>query len=154
MAKLQILEYEPASEKPRVTFILPRQDADRLPLNVERLGRRRDLALKKAESMITFAEQSHRCRMQVVMDYFGEQSFETCGACDVCIDKKKVDNVASFDEYREKITDLLAQRAMTVDELEESANPRDRDLFVEVVRELVDRGVLKYDEFWVLRKVK
>lgn len=154
LLKLKKLDYEPASDKPRITFVLPRQDADRLPLDTERLRRRRDLALSKAESMIEFAEQSHRCRMQVVMDYFGEKSFETCGACDVCIDKKRIDNAGSLDQYRERVLYLITQRAMTVDELEEAANPKDRNLFVEVVRELVEEGVLKYDEFWVLRNVK
>ncbi len=154
LAKLQLLEYEPASDKPRITFLMPRQDADRLPLDTARLDRRRDLALKKAEAMIDFAEQDYRCRMQVVMDYFGESSFETCGTCDVCISKKKVDGASSFKEYREKINHLLGQRPMTVDELEEASNPHDRDLFVEVVRELVDQGTLAYDEFWVLRIIK
>lgn len=154
MAKLQLMEYAAASEKPRITFLLPRQDADTLPLNVKRLAERRDLALKKAESMIDFAEQDHRCRMQVVMDYFGETSFEACGACDVCIDKKKVDSAHSFKEYREKVLFLLTQRAMTVDELEDEAIPRDRDVFVEVVRDLVDQGLLAYDASWVLRIVK
>ncbi len=153
LANLQMLEYEPASEKPRITFLLPRQDADRLPLDVVRLSRRRDLAVNKAEAIINFAEQSHRCRMQVIMDYFGESSFATCGACDVCIDRKKVDSAASFKEYREKINYLLSQRPMTMDELEESANPHDRHLFVEVVREGVEQGRLAYDEFWVLRIV-
>ncbi len=154
MAKLQLMEYAAASEKPRITFLLPRQDADTLPLNVKRLAERRDLALKKAEAMIDFAEQDHRCRMQVVMDYFGETSFEACGACDVCIDKKKVDSAHSFKEYREKILFLLTQRPMTVDELEDEATPRDRDVFVEVVRDLVDQGLLAYDASWVLRIVK
>ena len=154
LTKMQLLEYEPASEKPRITFLLARQDAERLPLDVTRLNQRRDIAGKKAEAMIGFAEQTIRCRMQVIMDYFGEESFETCGSCDVCIEKKKVNSASSFKEYREKIHYLLSQRAMTVDELEETANPHDRDLFVEVVREMVDQGQLAYDEFWVLRRVK
>ncbi len=154
LANLQLMEYAAASEKPRVTFLLPRQDADTLPLNVKRLAERRDLALRKAEAMIDFAEQGHRCRMQVVMDYFGETSFEACGACDVCIDKKKVDSAHSFKEYREKILSLLKQRPMTVDELEDEATPHDRDMFVEVVRDLVDQGLLAYDASWVLRIVK
>lgn len=154
LAKLQLLEYEPTSEKPEITFLTPRQDADRMPLDVQRLAARRDLANKKAEAMIHFVEQQHRCRMQVVMDYFGEASFSECGACDVCIARKKEDGGLTFMEYREKIIHLLTQRPMTVDELEEQANPHDRDVFVEVVRDLVDQGFLAYDAYWVLRIVK
>ncbi len=153
LSKLQLLEYQPASDAPSVTFLLPRQDAERLPLNTTHLNSRRDLAVKKAEAMIHFAEQDHRCRMQVVMDYFGEESFQTCGACDVCIGRKKTDSAASFQDYREQILHLLGQRPMNVDELETAANPADRDLFVEVVRDLVDQGLIAYDAYWVLSKV-
>ncbi len=154
LASMQLLEYERASEKPEVTFLTPRQDADRMPLDVQRLSERRTLADRKAEAMIHFVEQHHRCRMQVVMDYFGEASFSTCGACDVCIEQKKVESGPAFTEYRDRIIHLLTQRPMTVDELEEQANPPDRDLFVEVVRDLVDQGALAYDAYWVLRIVR
>ncbi len=152
LSKLQILSYEPASEKPQITFVVPRQDAPRLILDQKRLGERRDLALKKMEAMIDYAEQSRRCRMQVVLDYFDEPSFETCGKCDVCMEKKKKDNKGSFLEYEQKVNQLLLQKPMTVDELEQRVDPRDHHLFIEVVRELVDQGLIKYDEFWVLRK--
>ena len=39
----------------------------------------------------------------------------------------------------------------TVDELETVVGPRDHHLFIEVVREMVDHGRIKYDEYWVLR---
>ena len=154
LTKLQLLDYEPAAEKPRITFVLPRQDADRLPLNLVRLESRRDLAMKKMESMIDFAEQSHRCRMQVILDYFGEAFYETCGRCDVCIQKKKVDNTTGLEEYEQKVKDLISQKPMTVDELESAIHPPDHDLFIEVVRELVDQGILAYDEYWILRKIR
>jgi ATP-dependent DNA helicase RecQ len=154
LSKLQLLEYVAASEKPEVTFLTPRQDAGRMPLDVKRLSARRELASKKAEAMIHFVEEQHRCRMQVVMDYFGEASFSECGACDVCIARKKESGGHALMEYREKIIHLLTQRPMTVDELEDQANPHDRDVFVEVVRDLVDQGVLAYDAYWVLRIVR
>lgn len=152
LSKLQLLEYDPASDSPRLTFLLPRQDSERLPLNSTHLNGRRDLAVKKAEAMINFAEQAHRCRMQVVMDYFGEASFQTCGTCDVCISRKKTDSAASFQDYKDQILYLLGQRPMNLDELETAANPADRDLFVEIVRDLVDQGLIAYDTYWVLSK--
>ncbi len=154
LSKLQMLAYEPASDKPQITFLISRQDADHLPLNHARLSARRDLAISKAEAMIHFAEQSLRCRMQIVLEYFDERSTENCGKCDVCIDKKKKENASSFRDYEQKVDSLLSQKPMTVDELEDAANPDDHDLFIEVVREMVDRGMIHYDDYWVLRKVQ
>jgi ATP-dependent DNA helicase RecQ len=153
LSKLQIIGYEPASEKPKVTFVVARQDAQRLTLNQARLTERRNLALAKSESMIDFVEQTRRCRMQVVLDYFDESSFETCGKCDVCMEKKKREDKGSFLEYEQRVNQLLLQKPMTVDELEQLVAPQDHHLFIEVVRELVDQGLIKYDEYWVLRKI-
>jgi len=40
---------------------------------------------------------------------------------------------------------------MTSEELEQKINPRDVELFVDVIRELVDEGRIEYDEVWKLR---
>jgi len=152
LSKLQILAYEPASEKPQITFVVARQDAHHLMVNQARLLERRHLAVSKSEAMIDFAEQTRRCRMQVILDYFDEPSFETCGKCDVCMEKKKKDDKGSFLEYEQQVNHLLSQKPMTVDELEQSVDPHDHHLFIEVVREMVDQGLIKYDEYWVLRK--
>ncbi len=152
LTQLHVLTYEPASEHPQITFLTARQDAGKLAVDTTRLALRRDLAITKMEAMINFAAQTHRCRMQVVLEYFDEHSFESCGKCDVCIEKKKSDNRTSFKDYEQQIHYLLTEKPMTVDELETAVNPSDHHLFVEVVRELVDDGKIVYDEYWVLRK--
>lgn len=155
LSNLQLLTYERASDKPQLTFLLPLQEASHLPLNLARLSERRDLAIKKMEAMINYAQQVHQCRMQVMLEYFDEQSYDQCGKCDVCIEKKKKDNASSFREYEKQVENLLSQKPMTVDELEVAVDPRDRHLFIEVVREMVDQGKIRYDAYWVLRlKIK
>ncbi len=154
LSKLQVLEYEPATDKPQVTFLIPRQDANNLPLNHARLTERRDLAVRKTEAMINFARQTVRCRMQVVLEYFDEISYDECGMCDVCMEKKKKDNHTSFKDYESRVMELLSLKPMTVDELAAAIGPRDHHLFIEVVREMVDQGVIMYDEYWVLRRDK
>jgi ATP-dependent DNA helicase RecQ len=149
--QLQVVNYQPASDSPTITFTLPRQDPDHLPVNVKKLAERRDLGLQKMRDMIAYVEQNHRCRTQVIQEYFDETTYTTCGICDVCIEKKKADNRAAFEDYEGQVLHLLRQKPMTVDELEESILPEERDLFLDVIRELVDRSVIAYDEFWVLQ---
>ena len=150
--RLQLLIYEPASSSPQIVFVLPRQDADRLPIDKKEMDRRRKLHFDKMEAMINYAEQNHRCRMQMVQGYFDELTYETCGSCDVCIAKKKKTSLSMLKDYEEQISYLLNQKAMPVDELETAVSPRDKELFIEVVRELVDAGTILYDEHWVLHK--
>ena len=154
LSKLQVVAYEPASDKPRITFTIQRQDSDHLPLNYIRLIERRDLAVNKAEAMIHFTEQTVRCRMQVVLEYFDEKSSAPCGKCDVCIARKKSESATSFNDYTLKVAELIAIKPMTVDELEDAANPEDHDLFIEVVRDMVESGKIRYDDYWVLRMIQ
>ncbi len=150
--ELQLMIYEPASDDPQIVFIIPRQDADRLPIDRKEFDSRRKLHLDKMDAMINYAEQSHRCRMQLIQEYFDEITYETCGVCDVCISKKKKDNSVTLKDYFEQINYLLGQRPMTIDELETAVAARDKELFIEAIRELVDAGTIYYDDVWVLRK--
>jgi len=151
---LQVLVYEPVNESPKITFVLPRQDADRLPIDRKEFDRRRELHLSKMEAMKSYVEQGHRCRMQVIQEYFDEVTYTTCGICDVCISKRKTENLTTLKDYEEQILYLLKQKPMTVEELETAVDPQEKELFVEVIREMVDDAKIAYDEFWVLRKLK
>lgn len=150
--ELQLLAYQPASDKPQITFILPRQDADYLPVDRERMERLRNLNLAKMDAMVNYVNQSHRCRMQVIQEYFDEVTYDTCGKCDVCLNKKKKENLAVFSDYHDQIIYLLRQKNMTVEELEQAVSPNDHELFIEVVREMVDSVEIGYDAFWVLSR--
>lgn len=148
---LQVLAYQPVMDSPQVTFILPRQDADRLPLNIERLKARKKLAEEKMDAMIDFVTATHRCRMQLILDYFDEQSWETCGKCDVCVANRKRENLLETSELQHEILTILASGPLTSEELEAKVNPTDSEMFIDIIRELVDRGDLEYDDVWKLR---
>jgi ATP-dependent DNA helicase RecQ len=150
--RLQLLIYEPASNAPQIVFVLPRQDADRLPIDKKEMDRRRDLHFQKMEAMVNYAEQDHQCRMQMIQGYFDEVTYQTCGICDVCLEKKKKVNLNLLNDYNGQVIYLLNQKPMPVDELETAVAPRDKELFIEAVRELVDAGTIFYDEHWTLHK--
>ncbi len=102
------------------------------------------------EAMVNYVSQSHRCRMQLIQEYFDEITYETCGKCDVCLEKKKKENLAVLSDYHDQIIYLLKQKNMMVEELEQAVAPNDHELFIEVVREMVDAAEIGYDVFWVL----
>lgn len=154
LAQLQLLVYEPASDMPRITFVMARLDAERLPIDVQKMESKRTWYFQKMKAMVDYVEQSHRCRMQVIQNYFDEQTDLTCGVCDVCIQKKKTENLASLKDYREQILYLLNQKPQPVDELEDAVGPDDHELFIDVVREMVDEGIIRYNDHWILHVVK
>jgi len=147
---LQVVLYQPVKDKPQITFVLPRQDADRLPLNLNRLEARKKLIFGKMKAMVSFVTTLHRCRMQMIQDYFNEVTHNTCGICDVCIEQRKKENIHAFEDLRDEVLSVLKRKALTVEQVEELIAPRDHELFVDVVREMVDEGLLEYDTVWKL----
>ncbi len=151
---LKVVIYQPVKEKPQITFVTPRHDASSLPLDVARMAARKKLITEKMEAMIAFATTQHRCRMQMIQDYFNEVTYDNCGICDVCVERRKKDNQAAFDELWDEILTTLNKDKMTIEELEERIAPRNHELFVDVIREMVDDGILQYDSAWKLRAIQ
>jgi ATP-dependent DNA helicase RecQ len=151
---LQLAIYQPVKEKPQLTFVLPRQDVANLPLNTARMAARKKLITEKMDAIISYTTNTHRCRMQVIQDYFNEVTFDICGICDVCIEKRKRENVHAFEELKGEVILTLKQHSETVEELEERIAPKDHELFVDVIREMVDDGFLEYDDAWRLKLIQ
>ncbi|HMV11217.1 MAG TPA: RecQ family ATP-dependent DNA helicase [Cyclobacteriaceae bacterium] len=148
---LKIIIYKPAKEKPQITFIVPRQDAEKLPLDVKRLEERKALIESKMKAMTNFVTSTHRCRMQLIQEYFGEETFQTCGKCDVCIELKKKESSVQLQSLRGEIITLVKSKLYTIDQLEKRIAPSDTGLFIDLVREMVDEGELEYDKVWRLK---
>lgn len=149
---LKMMVYQPAKDKPQVTFVLARQDADRLPLDRQRLSSRKKLIEEKMQAMIGYVGNLQRCRMQTIQDYFGETNSQPCGLCDVCIEKRKKENLTAFQDMHDEVLHLLTKQSLSIEELEEKIAPKDHELFVDTVREMVDDGKIEYDALWKLTK--
>jgi ATP-dependent DNA helicase RecQ len=54
----------------------------------------------------------------------------------------------------QEVLNALNQDRKTIEELEERVAPRNHELFVDVVREMVDDGVLQYDNAWRLKVIQ
>ncbi|MGK7389861.1 MAG: RecQ family ATP-dependent DNA helicase [Candidatus Cyclobacteriaceae bacterium M2_1C_046] len=140
-----ILFYEEQKNQPELIFLLPRQNVSHLPINWKQLQKRKEVEEKKASALIKYIQNDKRCRTLQLLDYFGEVSDEACGNCDVCLKKKKD---ASFEKSGivKDIKRLLTANPMTINELTSKINESDEKRVVLLVREMLDQGILAYDE--------
>lgn len=150
--ELKIISYRPVNDRPQLMFVMPRQDAGKLPLDRGRLESRRNLAMSNARAMTAFASSGETCRMVVIQQYFGEENAIDCGKCDVCVARRKRDNLRESETLRQEINHILHERTLSVEQLEERIAPTDHELFIDIVREMVEEGELHYDETWRLRR--
>jgi ATP-dependent DNA helicase RecQ len=149
--EMKIVLYSPAKDNPQLTFLVPRQDAAHLPVDVKRMQMRRDLIVGKMKAMVNYVSTDHRCRMQLVQEYFDEVSFKECEICDVCIGKRKKENRDGYALLRIEVMNVLNEKSLPIEKLEAHIAPKDQELFIDVVREMVDEGIIEYDPVWQLR---
>ncbi len=76
--------YKPRNDKPTLTLLAPRRDAQLLMLDKEALDTRKERARLRMEAMVRFAFGSDECRERSLLRYFGEYTTDDCGRCDVC----------------------------------------------------------------------
>lgn len=133
----QIIHYEPRKEKPSVTFLTPRYDANRLPLNMKLLKERTENEKQKIEAVINYIENNKRCRTQQLLEYFDEVSYEKCRVCDVCVQNK---GKAEEDEavyLRSKIEKMKFEN-MDIQQIKSALQPKNDAVLARVLRSMLD----------------
>ena len=82
MDKETILAYRPASEDPRITFLMDRPAPNSFAIDEVRYLAREANAAEKIKAVQEYMT-SFDCRQQTILRYFGEEK-EACGRCDIC----------------------------------------------------------------------
>jgi ATP-dependent DNA helicase RecQ len=156
LAERQVIEYFQQKDKPQLTLLVPRFAEDKLPIDKKRLNARRKLTMKKMESVISYLHNEDRCRTQQILEYFGEVSYDKCDVCDNCISNKKrqIDDELKS-HYRKQIENTLHESVeLDLQQLVKILLPEDKDLFSELISEMLDHGIVYYDDFGKLKPSK
>lgn len=140
--KLEIIQYHPVKTKPQLTFISERLDAQYLELDTRLMQWLEETARFRMESVIGFAENKVICRMQYLLNYFGEQSGR-CHKCDVCVERNKLElNEKEFDSIYIWLKNCLSARSIAPEELYSLKMPYRKEKVMEALSFLTDNGII------------
>jgi ATP-dependent DNA helicase RecQ len=137
-----LVQWQPPGASLRVEFAFPR--AAKLPIDSRRVEQARDRAETRLEQMLRYA-RSVTCRRYALLTYFGEETAERCGACDVCLGRHQPATVTPDDEPL--LRHILEQVHGSVPReqwFEDAPAPRHR--IDELVNWLVAEGYLALDQ--------
>lgn len=76
--------YIPRNHTPTITFTLPRQETRYVTFPPIVYAERRTQFQQRIEAIINYATNSHHCRSQQLLAYFGQNDAKPCRQCDVC----------------------------------------------------------------------
>ena len=142
---MKIITYDRMRDKPQLAFITNRYDANKLPLNKERLVHRKSIQKEKLDAMIQYIERLDRCRTAFILNYFGEHNFSDCGHCDYCLDKKQKLSKSDHQRVKEMVHFQLRKGPQLPEVLLKSFSAHEVQLVEDIIREMTDTDDLKYD---------
>jgi ATP-dependent DNA helicase RecQ len=144
--QLNIVVYDKQKDKPQMTFLTPRHDVASLPLDAQQLETRKQRDLEKARAVAHYVQHALRCRTQLLLEYFGEVTDQTCGVCDNCLQRKKraEDRLEGFTEHRLRILHSLQTGALSLHNLVKQLKPENEKKLLLMVQEMVGAGELRY----------
>jgi ATP-dependent DNA helicase RecQ len=146
LEKAGLLSYIPQTETPQITFNVPRMDANALNISKENLQEREQIALKRMNAIIEYANNPDKCRRQLLLAYFSETNSDPCGICDYCLERNKTElNSQEFDDVSGEIKSLLFSNHLPLKELVNAVTGANENKILKVIKWLLDNGRLYYD---------
>ena len=150
LSKLGVIDYNRQKNKPQILFQTERYDSNTLPIDFRSIRERTQNELSKVSAIVDYVENDIRCRSQILLDYFGEVSYQQCGICDICLKQKEHDEDIHHDQYRVQVLHILKDGAQYIEELISEIEPENEENFQVIIREMIDEGLLVYNDQWQL----
>jgi len=142
----EIIRYNKQKDCPQLTFLTARQDASKLTINLKRIKERKVVRTDKLEAMVKYAMSLTHCRTRLIQEYFGEAVYDDCGVCDYCVRRKK--SISKLPpSVKEQIIQTVSGKPIGLDELWSSLSGIKEDDFINLIRELLDEGVIGYTKY-------
>ena len=96
----KVIHFIPRSKTPYITYLQDREE--------ETYETRKEQYVNRIEAFLQYAKGEHVCRSRQLLLYFGEETSQDCGHCDVCIEHQQdLTSDANLKEAKDQILNLL-----------------------------------------------
>ncbi|MCB9335872.1 MAG: RecQ family ATP-dependent DNA helicase [Flavobacteriales bacterium] len=143
LSHINIISYEKQSNLPQLTFLTPRLETKSLYISKQHYHDRKEVAIKKMEGVIYYAFSTHKCRSQILLEYFGQKESYRCGVCDVCLERNKLDlSDMEFSLVSDQIKELLNDSPLAITQLVNGVKNVKEDKTIKVIQWLMENNKL------------
>jgi len=151
LEEYNILFYKLQTEKPQLTYLLPRMSKENLKLDAERYLFRYQVKKKNIEAVVRYASGKKVCRSRKLLAYFDEKNAKVCGQCDVCLgrNEKKINSI-ELDKIEDLVKVSLERNPQDVEQLIANLSKVRKEKVIETVRLMMDEGTIVMDQNNVL----
>ena len=146
LTEKQAFDYQPATDRPRVTFLTPRIAPNDFTLGQSGYAALKARATERLQSATTFANAADVCRMRAITAYFGERDLADCGLCDVCRARQK--GLIPTTDWAGRLRAMLQNGPLRPHQLAQSLTSAEADALGQTLQRLLDTGevILRPDQ--------
>ena len=142
LTRKHILHYVPRKRTPYIIYNTSREEPKHVLIPRAVYEDLRKRMTDRIEATINYAYSDTGCRERMLLGYFGEQSQEQCGHCDLCIDSRKRGDHEPAD-VQQGILYMAGLRPRRLEEFFDTLSfPRDE--VVSTLAFLVDEGFIEH----------
>lgn len=146
-SKCGILDYQPQTDKPQLTFLIPRLRAEDVLPDLKLLEFRKKRFKERVSAMLNYAENNAACRSMMLLDYFGEKVTTRCGNCDYCRNRNKLElNDLEFERIRQIIKEWVNAGKITYSDINNKFPASQQRNYLHALQWLMDTEVIMFDE--------
>ena len=145
----RIIHFIPQRSTPLVTYTRDRMLAEEIVIPKSVYEERKEQFERRVRAMVGYATNDMVCRSRQLLRYFGEKDSHDCQQCDVCIDRRSMDDKEKAEkEAEEKIIELLSDHERHhVAELHNiDCSPK---AMQEAIRLLVNEEIVKTEQSYI-----
>ena len=148
MQRMHIVQYVPFKKVPLFIYRTPRQNSEKLYIARHAYEERRERFEKRIYAMLDYVTEEQICRSQQLLHYFGEDTKQACGICDVCVGKRKPLTITKKIDVKlkEKLLALLADGESRKVEWIVNAVDGPSDMTLNTLRTMINDEFLIYHE--------
>ncbi|WP_420322355.1 RecQ family ATP-dependent DNA helicase [Flagellimonas sp.] len=132
-----VAEYKNVSSDIELTFLVPREDDRTINPFAKRIKELNALKKNNMEAMLGYVDNTTRCRNAYLLNYFGENAKDNCGACDICMESKP-----ATDESKDILLHLIKGKPRTSRQLVE-ATKLEEMIVLEILQELLEDELIQ-----------
>ena len=145
----RIIHFIPQRSTPLVTYTRDRMLAEEIVIPESVYEERKEQFERRVRAMVGYATNDMVCRSRQLLRYFGEKDSHDCQQCDVCIDRRSMDDKEKAEkEAEEKIIELLSdhERHQVAELHNIDCSPK---AMQEAIRLLVNEEIVKTEQSYI-----
>jgi ATP-dependent DNA helicase RecQ len=143
LSHLEIISYLEQTNQPQLTYLTERLNVSDISISAKHYHDRKEIAIKKMESVIYFASAKHKCRSEILLNYFGEKDVYRCGVCDVCLERNKLElSDVEFRSVSDKVKKIVKAEPTPITQVVNKIDGVRDDKIIKVIQWLMENGKL------------